>query len=311
MNVKELETHWSALQPIFSIHTEEDYDRAVAYLNELIDEVNTDETHPLYELLDILGTILHNYEETHYRYRLPATNIHKAIDLLTEANISNFESTRTQNTLSRVSTIAIVLSFVALVIGLVIGFVGSAFFTDTTADANSSTNFVSIIVAITFLLSLFAAALSALISSISTLPDMLRFIKNPFSYTSELAKKSLKLELEMLKEFYNIEREDLIIAYTTVLSEVEETKRRINLIIGMQERIGFLPSIISILAIILNALQSSDPSISPLILYIIAFVVISLQFLALWIQASFSDYQPRLALLEKAIEWKKESEESS
>ncbi len=67
MSIAELETHWSAVRPLLSVHTEEDYDRAVVYLNELIDEVGMDETHPLYDLLDTLGTVLHSYEEVHYK----------------------------------------------------------------------------------------------------------------------------------------------------------------------------------------------------------------------------------------------------
>ena len=63
----ELETHWSAVRPILSIQTEEDYDRAVVYLNELINEVGENETHPLYDLLDTLSTVLHSYEEVHYK----------------------------------------------------------------------------------------------------------------------------------------------------------------------------------------------------------------------------------------------------
>ena len=62
MSLAELETHWSAVRPVLAIHTEDDYDRAVVYLNELLDEVGTDETHPLYDLLDTLGTVLHSYQ---------------------------------------------------------------------------------------------------------------------------------------------------------------------------------------------------------------------------------------------------------
>lgn len=35
-------------------------------LHQLLDEVGTDERHPLYTLLDTLGTIVHAYEEQHY-----------------------------------------------------------------------------------------------------------------------------------------------------------------------------------------------------------------------------------------------------
>lgn len=43
-----------------------DYDRAVHVLNTLIDEVGTDEDHPLYTLLDTLGTVMRAYEEEHH-----------------------------------------------------------------------------------------------------------------------------------------------------------------------------------------------------------------------------------------------------
>ncbi len=35
-------------------------------MNELIDEVGTNEEHPMYEFLDTLGTIIHAYEEKNY-----------------------------------------------------------------------------------------------------------------------------------------------------------------------------------------------------------------------------------------------------
>jgi HTH-type transcriptional regulator / antitoxin HigA len=48
-----------------SIRNEREYDRAVKRLNGLLDESGTDERHPLYGLLDTLGTIIHAYEEEH------------------------------------------------------------------------------------------------------------------------------------------------------------------------------------------------------------------------------------------------------
>ena len=60
-----LTPHWVALQPYLSIQSEADYDRAVAQLNDLIDEIGTDEAHPLYDFLDSLGSLLHLYEEEH------------------------------------------------------------------------------------------------------------------------------------------------------------------------------------------------------------------------------------------------------
>ncbi len=65
-NLNEIQTHWHVVQPLFSIRNEKEYDNAVATLNELIDEVGTNETHPLYELLDTFGAVVHAYEEKHH-----------------------------------------------------------------------------------------------------------------------------------------------------------------------------------------------------------------------------------------------------
>ena len=54
------------VQPLFSIRNENEYDKAIATLNSLIDEVGTNEQHPLYELLDILGTVIYAYEEKYH-----------------------------------------------------------------------------------------------------------------------------------------------------------------------------------------------------------------------------------------------------
>ena len=62
----ELQSHWSAISPLLTIRNEEQYLQSVERLNNLIDEVGTDEQHPLYELLDTLGTVLHAYEQEHY-----------------------------------------------------------------------------------------------------------------------------------------------------------------------------------------------------------------------------------------------------
>jgi HTH-type transcriptional regulator/antitoxin HigA len=57
--------HWAVIRPILAIRSEADYDRAVAALNELLDEVGDDEHHPLYDLLDTLGTVIAAYEAEH------------------------------------------------------------------------------------------------------------------------------------------------------------------------------------------------------------------------------------------------------
>ena len=62
----ELQQHWTAISPLLSIRNEPEYDLAVERLNHLLDEVGTDEQHPLYTLLDTLGTLIHAYEEEHH-----------------------------------------------------------------------------------------------------------------------------------------------------------------------------------------------------------------------------------------------------
>lgn len=61
----EIQDHWTAIQPILTIRDETDYDRAVTILNKLLDEIGTDERHPLYDLLDTLGTVIAAYEADH------------------------------------------------------------------------------------------------------------------------------------------------------------------------------------------------------------------------------------------------------
>jgi HTH-type transcriptional regulator / antitoxin HigA len=54
------------------IRNEREYDRAVKRLNTLLDEVGTNERHPLYGLLDTLGTLIHAYEEEHFKEPEPS-----------------------------------------------------------------------------------------------------------------------------------------------------------------------------------------------------------------------------------------------
>jgi len=66
MILQEIQPHWAAIRPYFSIRNEAEYHQAVIRLNELIDEVGDDEEHPLYEFLDTLGAVIQLYEEKHY-----------------------------------------------------------------------------------------------------------------------------------------------------------------------------------------------------------------------------------------------------
>ncbi len=62
----QIKRSWTKISPLLNIQSEQEYDEAVARLNSLVDEVGTDEHHPLYSLLDTLGTVIHAYEEKHY-----------------------------------------------------------------------------------------------------------------------------------------------------------------------------------------------------------------------------------------------------
>ena len=62
----QLKRSWAKISPLLNIRNEREYDEAVERLNSLIDEVGTDEHHPLYSLLDTLGTVIYAYEEQHH-----------------------------------------------------------------------------------------------------------------------------------------------------------------------------------------------------------------------------------------------------
>jgi len=64
---RELQTHWNNIAPLLTIRNEREYNAAVKRLNELLDEIGDNEKHPLYSLLDTLGTLIHAYEEEHYQ----------------------------------------------------------------------------------------------------------------------------------------------------------------------------------------------------------------------------------------------------
>lgn len=60
-----VQPYWAVVEPVLTVRTEADYGRAVARLNELLDEVGDDTTHPLYGLLDMSGTLIRAYEDEH------------------------------------------------------------------------------------------------------------------------------------------------------------------------------------------------------------------------------------------------------
>ena len=52
-------------QKIYVPHTEEQYERIVALLDQLIDEVGEDEAHPYSSLMELLGVLIEHYETEH------------------------------------------------------------------------------------------------------------------------------------------------------------------------------------------------------------------------------------------------------
>lgn len=62
----EINIHWNAIAPLLMIRNEEEYEQAVKRLNDLIDQIGTNEKHPLYNLLDTLGTLIEVYETEYY-----------------------------------------------------------------------------------------------------------------------------------------------------------------------------------------------------------------------------------------------------
>lgn len=64
--IADLQAHWPPIAPVFLIRSEGEYDLAVERLNKLLDGIGTNEKHPLYGLLDTLGTLIHSYEAEHH-----------------------------------------------------------------------------------------------------------------------------------------------------------------------------------------------------------------------------------------------------
>ena len=57
---------WPVLTPVvFVPHGESEYQRLVAILDDLIDEVGENEDHPLASLMEVIGVLIEKYEEEH------------------------------------------------------------------------------------------------------------------------------------------------------------------------------------------------------------------------------------------------------
>ena len=64
--MNDLQVHWQNISPLLTIRNEREYNAAVKRLNELLDEIGSNEKHPLYGLLDTLGTLIEVYEAENY-----------------------------------------------------------------------------------------------------------------------------------------------------------------------------------------------------------------------------------------------------
>jgi HTH-type transcriptional regulator / antitoxin HigA len=66
LNIDQTKSAWSALGGNVTVpHSEEEYDKLVSLLDNLIDEVGEDESHPLASLMEVLGVLIEKYEDEH------------------------------------------------------------------------------------------------------------------------------------------------------------------------------------------------------------------------------------------------------
>lgn len=66
LNLDQTVTAWSAIaKTVFVPHTEAEYEQLVELLDNLIDQVGEDETHPLASMMDVIGVLIENYEAEH------------------------------------------------------------------------------------------------------------------------------------------------------------------------------------------------------------------------------------------------------
>jgi HTH-type transcriptional regulator / antitoxin HigA len=63
IHIEEIAKIWPGIQNIFAVpHSEKEYNRLVNILDDLIDEVGENESHPLASLMETLGSLVETYE---------------------------------------------------------------------------------------------------------------------------------------------------------------------------------------------------------------------------------------------------------
>lgn len=64
IDIQKTKSTWLSLENnLFVPHTDEEYERLVDFLDDLIDEVGEDENHPLASLMEIVGVLIESYED--------------------------------------------------------------------------------------------------------------------------------------------------------------------------------------------------------------------------------------------------------
>jgi len=65
--LKKIAKVWPDIRPIFSVpHNENDYNKLVNLLDDLIDEIGNHENHPLASLMETIGSLIEIYENQHF-----------------------------------------------------------------------------------------------------------------------------------------------------------------------------------------------------------------------------------------------------
>ena len=64
LDVSQTVNYWTPLAgTLYVPHSEVEYDRLVAVLDDLIDEVGENESHPLASMMEIIGVLIEKYED--------------------------------------------------------------------------------------------------------------------------------------------------------------------------------------------------------------------------------------------------------
>lgn len=64
--IQQVATVWPSISEVLYVpHSEEEYQEVVKLLDDLIDQVGEDESHPLASLMEILGVLIEKYEDEH------------------------------------------------------------------------------------------------------------------------------------------------------------------------------------------------------------------------------------------------------